>query len=395
MHVERVHITKANVCGYLGREIPNHVALGLDADKVYRLYRHPDELRRAAHTFNNLPLLADHIVVSADNPEQQAVVGTTGSDVEFNHPYLDCSLALWVDEAIDGVESQTKRELSSAYGYRADMTPGVTPDGVAYHGVMRDIVGNHVATVREGRVGPDVLVTDEMPPELLELALMSLKRTTVALAIKSFLLPTVDTVALDAALDKSMSEGEDKAAKDAKKEAMDAAAADAAHDANMLKECQDASPEDWEEDPEKPGKKRMTKAAKDKAKTAKDAKIAAALATSGGAKDSVTKDEAQKMATDAATAASKAAVDANNALHAARADVVDVVGVVALDSAEAVYRFALEQEKVADAKTIHASALPTVWGTVKAGKKARTLAHDGASAAISGDAQAAISAIGI
>src|SRR5215475_3288873 len=52
LHVHTTNISKANVCPYIGREIPNSEALGLDPDKVYRLLRHPDELRAAAPSFN-------------------------------------------------------------------------------------------------------------------------------------------------------------------------------------------------------------------------------------------------------------------------------------------------------------------------------------------------------
>ncbi len=39
------------------------------------------------------------------------------------------------------------------------MTPG-SYNGEAYDGVMRDIAGNHVALVVQGRAGADVLVND-------------------------------------------------------------------------------------------------------------------------------------------------------------------------------------------------------------------------------------------
>ena len=50
LQVERSNISKANVCGYYGREIPNSEALGLEPDRLYMLYRDPDELRKAAKT---------------------------------------------------------------------------------------------------------------------------------------------------------------------------------------------------------------------------------------------------------------------------------------------------------------------------------------------------------
>jgi len=54
LHVEISNISKAAVNPYTGREIPDYKALGLDPDKVYKLLRDPDELAKAAPTFNNI-----------------------------------------------------------------------------------------------------------------------------------------------------------------------------------------------------------------------------------------------------------------------------------------------------------------------------------------------------
>jgi hypothetical protein len=89
------------------------------------------------------------------------VIGATGSDAAFEAPFLKNSLTIWAQDALDDVESEVKKELSSAYHYRADMTPG-TYQGVPYDGVMRDLVGNHVALVKEGRAGADVVVGDDV-----------------------------------------------------------------------------------------------------------------------------------------------------------------------------------------------------------------------------------------
>lgn len=160
LHVARANISKANVSPYRGSEIPNWRGLGLQPDKVYQLLRHPDELKKAAATFNNKPVLNRHVAVTADDHDPELVVGTTGSEASYEHPYLVNSLALWRRDGIDDVEEDRKRQLSSAYRYRADMTPGVYL-GAPYDGVMRDIVGNHVAMVKEGRAGDDVVIGDE------------------------------------------------------------------------------------------------------------------------------------------------------------------------------------------------------------------------------------------
>lgn len=164
LHIEITNISKANVCGYLGSEIPDGEALGLDPNRVYQLLRAPEELAAAVKTFNNIPLLKKHVRVSADEPQQSLVVGSTGTDAEFVAPYLRNSLVVWTADAIAGIDNDEQRELSCAYWYRADMTPG-TFEGTPYDGVMRDLRGNHIALVGVGRAGPDCLVGDSQLEE--------------------------------------------------------------------------------------------------------------------------------------------------------------------------------------------------------------------------------------
>jgi hypothetical protein len=198
LHVAKTHISKANVCEYLGVEIPEFEKLGLDPRKLYKLWRHPDELKKAAETFNNLPLLSRHVPVDARDHRPELVIGSLGTDSEFDAPYLDNSLVVWAGEGIGDIEDELKKELSSAYRYRADMTPGHTPDGEEYDGVMRDIVGNHVALVKEGRAGPDVVVGDTM--ETIKMAKVKMTRTGAA--VRSVIaLHLAPRLALDAKVD--------------------------------------------------------------------------------------------------------------------------------------------------------------------------------------------------
>lgn len=159
LHVALTNISKATVNPYYGHEIPGFEELGLDPERKYKMLRAPDELEKGAATFNNLPLLIQHQASSATDHPQGLTVGSTGTDAVFNAPYLQNSLVVWVKDAIDAIESEDKKELSCGYRYRPDMTPG-TYEGEPYDGVMRDIVGNHVALCREGRAGHDVVVGD-------------------------------------------------------------------------------------------------------------------------------------------------------------------------------------------------------------------------------------------
>ncbi len=347
LHIEVTPISKANVCPYYGREIPNSRSLGLQPDKVYYLLRDPKELAKAASTFNNIPLLNEHIPVTAADPQKMAVVGSTGTDAEFDGTYLKNSLVVWDADSIAGIETDEKKELSSAYRYVADMTPGVH-EGQPYDGVMRDIVGNHVALVIEGRAGSDVVVGDSLSLELKEMA----KAKQLAAALKPFLAQDADLEEVEKAVKKNLElEEEEKEERDDKKgKAMD---------------------EDKDES------KKEYKKAEDEESDKKDKK----------AEDEDDEDKEDKAAMDAALIR-KAEENvmgrirqANEARECVRALVGDV-RLVAMDSAEDIYRFALDSVG-ANHKGVHPSALKsmvefTISQKSEARKPATTIGMDSA-----------------
>lgn len=198
LHVAVTNISKAIINPYLGEEIPDADALGLDPKKVYQLLRDPEELAKAAPTFNNVPLLLIHKPSTADDHPRSITVGTTGSEASFDAPYLRNSLTVWDAEGIEAIESKKQQELSCGYRYTADMTPG-TYEGEPYDGVMRSIFGNHVALVVAGRAGPDVVVGDSQP---LEFQTMSKKQplSRKAALAKGALLALKPKLAADAKL---------------------------------------------------------------------------------------------------------------------------------------------------------------------------------------------------
>ena len=157
--VKRTHISKANVCPYRGSEIPGWEDLGLEKDRVYNLLRDPEELSKAAPTLNGVQLLIKHIPVNAQDHRPNETVGSLGSDAEFDGEYLDNSLYVNAQKAIDAIESGKQRELSAGYHYVPIMERGVFR-GEAFDGRMTKIVFNHVALVEDGRAGPDVIVAD-------------------------------------------------------------------------------------------------------------------------------------------------------------------------------------------------------------------------------------------
>lgn len=151
LHVTDCVLTAAQVNPYMGAEIPSAEALGLRADAVYQLYRDPVALRAAVPLFENLPLLIDHVAVSAADPKQQMIIGSV-SNARWQDGKIIGDIAVWDQSAIDLIESGRQRDLSVGYRYVARMTPGTAPDGTPFQGRMQSIEPNHIALVVEGRV---------------------------------------------------------------------------------------------------------------------------------------------------------------------------------------------------------------------------------------------------
>jgi hypothetical protein len=359
LHILRTRISKATVNPYYGREIPDADTLGLDPNRIYYLLRDPDELKKAASSFARVPLMFKHIPVSAENPNQEHVAGTIGSDVEFESPYLIADLSVWDVDAIAGIETDTVRELSSSYHYTADMTPGVF-EGQTYDGVMRNISGNHVALVESGRAGSDVMAADSR----LE---TDMKETKFGKAIYAILCAISPKLAKDAAL-KPLVIGAtpktfDAKALEPKLLAMDADMPGPPTLAAMAAAKDAAEPEEKKEEPvaKEPDDKTAKdcgfcgskdgQAHADGCKTAADEKAASEKA----AKDAEMKSAEEKEKKDAEDKRMKTAMDAFETKlrtelresDEARRAVRPVVGdVLAQDSAEDIYGFALDQLKV-------------------------------------------------
>ena len=166
LHVALTPISKATVNPYLGSEIPFSDEHGFDPEKIYYALRPADELEKAAKTFNGLPLLLEHHNIDAENPAKEYVVGSVGTDAVFENPYLKNSLTVTDAQAIGYIEDGQAAEISCCYSYDPDFTSGefteVDGSKVHYDLIMRNIKGNHVALVPEGRAGHDVKVADSM-----------------------------------------------------------------------------------------------------------------------------------------------------------------------------------------------------------------------------------------
>lgn len=408
LHIEWTNISKATVNPYYGREIPRSRELGLDPNRIYYLLRDPAELSAAAPTFNNIQLLSVHRAINANDPQEKLVAGSTGTDAEFRDPYLGNSLVVWRAEDIRDIESRDKCELSCAYYYDADMTPGEY-QGLRYDGVMRNIRGNHVALVPAGRAGPDVLVADSGEILMPQTALASRKALMVKGALAAYLRPKLTAgpmIAMDAMLADVSRDTWPKFKDRLLQQVTDAARPRLAQDAKLddlpeflgaLDAEEDGEKDEIEEEDEEERKKREAadkKAARD-AKRAKDTKKAKDADPDDDDEDKKRDKEAEdKAAMDAAIAAAvgaattkvraetEAAVIARlQAVAQAREDVRPHIGAVplAMDSAAAIYKLALDHHKV-DLAGVPTEAYRAVLGTIAKPGAARPLAMDAAPA---------------
>lgn len=122
---------------------------------VQREYRPPEEAFKAdaLASFSLVPLTNDHPPsgsLTAENTRQYQVgtIQTPHQDGDKVRTAILITDAAAIKDAESG-----KVELSCGYSAELDMTPGEI-DGQRYDAVQRNIRGNHVALVKEGRAGP-------------------------------------------------------------------------------------------------------------------------------------------------------------------------------------------------------------------------------------------------
>lgn len=166
-------ITKEGVYQYLGSEI------GADEpDRVYNVYRPAEELAKeeCINSFKLIPLINNHTFlgpeeIGATPAEEKGIDGVIGEDVYFDDGVTRGNLKIFSErmkKAINPENPKREIELSMAYTCWYEFTPGVF-DGKKYDAIQRDLRGNHLAKVKEGRTGKDVRILDHKPTQFLKL----------------------------------------------------------------------------------------------------------------------------------------------------------------------------------------------------------------------------------
>lgn len=155
-------ISKVGVFEYSGAQIGHE---GLDPDKIYKVYRPEEELasEETIASFRLVPWTDDHAMLGAEDDgllpaEKKGVHGVIGENVHFEDGYLKANLKVFSHQLASLID-EGKKELSIGYRCLYDAQAGVY-NGESYDFIQRNIRGNHLALVEEGRAGHDVAVLD-------------------------------------------------------------------------------------------------------------------------------------------------------------------------------------------------------------------------------------------
>lgn len=160
--VKKNPLSKVGVFPYLGRSIG-----APEPDKIYYVLRPEEELSdpECIESFKLLPWIDDHVMLGARESgftpaEEKGIHGVIGEEICFEGGILYGNIKVFSNALADLIEAG-KRELSAGYRCFYEMASGVW-NGIKYDAIQRNIRGNHVALVAEGRMGPQVAVLDHL-----------------------------------------------------------------------------------------------------------------------------------------------------------------------------------------------------------------------------------------
>lgn len=129
-------------------------------------YRPPEEVFAPASlaSFVGRPLTIDHpsFMVRADNV-RSVVVGTILGEPWRDGQNLRARVVVHDKRAVDLIERGLKAELSVGYTVETERVAGITPEGVKYDAVQRNIRCNHLSIVTRGRAGNARFTKKEFP----------------------------------------------------------------------------------------------------------------------------------------------------------------------------------------------------------------------------------------
>lgn len=160
--VADVRVARTGVQDYLGSEVDPDGSLGLRDMQIVRVYRPEEEVfsDESMRSYAYRPVTNDHPRESVNSLNwKQLAVGQTDGKVVRDGEWVQVPMVLMDADMIAKVEGG-KRQLSMGYKCILDATSGVTPDGIHYDAVQRNLRMNHLAVVSAARAGPDARIGD-------------------------------------------------------------------------------------------------------------------------------------------------------------------------------------------------------------------------------------------
>lgn len=157
--IENNPISQVGVFPYLGKNISDE----LEPNKIYFVYRPAEELfaPETLESFNStpLPLVDEHEMLGdgATPAENKGIHGVI-SNVHQDGKLLVGDISIYSETMKDEI-NRGKKDLSMGYYCEYDLEEGEY-DGQHYDAVQRNLRGNHVALVDQGRCGHSVRVYD-------------------------------------------------------------------------------------------------------------------------------------------------------------------------------------------------------------------------------------------
>lgn len=164
--IDKNPISKAGVFDYLGSSIAPTQAmrdeLGIDANKMYKVFRNHDELEKAIDSLKLKPIIDDHTLLGLEiggvPAEKKGVHGTLGEQFSLVDDILYSNLVVHSETLKELIENG-KKELSCGFLCDYVKQNGVY-NGESYDFIQTNLRGNHIALVDEGRMGKDVAILD-------------------------------------------------------------------------------------------------------------------------------------------------------------------------------------------------------------------------------------------
>lgn len=161
-------ISKVGVFQYSGSQIdPDSEDSEIMPNKIYNVYRPEEELNNpiTISSFRLLPWTDEHTMLGSQMdgltpPEKKGVHGVVGENVHFDNGYLKANVKYWSDKFPSMIDGDDKKDLSIGYQCLYEKKKG-RYNGQDYDFIQRNIRGNHLALVDEGRSGRDVSVLDK------------------------------------------------------------------------------------------------------------------------------------------------------------------------------------------------------------------------------------------